>query len=131
MSRYSLHFPPSHLGWTCGAGSSGRDALLRDPALHVSTPFSVLPCESAHGPEAVSLFYLHWMREPGSRGSASLPRAFVLLRLLGVRRRIAREPELAHLVSVICGICGLPSYLRFLGLNYPGAKEIQAGSLCC
>ena len=27
-----------------------RDALLRDPALHVSTPFSLLPCESAHGP---------------------------------------------------------------------------------
>jgi hypothetical protein len=30
------------------AGSRGRDALRRDPALHASTPFSLLPCESVH-----------------------------------------------------------------------------------
>jgi hypothetical protein len=32
-----------------------RDALLRDSALHVSTPFSLLPHDSAHGPGDVSL----------------------------------------------------------------------------
>jgi hypothetical protein len=55
--------------------TNGRDALPRDPALYVSTSNSFLPCESAHGPGDVCLFYLHWTCEPGSRGSASLPRA--------------------------------------------------------
>src|SRR5271165_6839477 len=47
----------------------GRDALLRAPALHVSTPFSLLPCGSAHRPADVCLF----------------------LSLLNVPARIARE----------------------------------------
>ena len=42
----------------------GRDALLRDPALYVWTPFS----RTVRG----CLFYLHWTGEPGSRRSASL-----------------------------------------------------------
>ena len=51
-SRGSASLPPavritSLIG--CDVGSCGRDALLRDPALHVSTPYSLLLCESAHG----------------------------------------------------------------------------------
>src|SRR5271166_4980244 len=49
--------------------SDGRDAILRDSALNVSTPFSFLLCESAHGPGEVRPF----------------------LSSLNVRRRIARE----------------------------------------
>ena len=50
-------------------GSRGRDALLRDPALHVSTPFRFMPCELVRGREMLSLFNVHWKCEPGSRGA--------------------------------------------------------------
>src|SRR5208283_4458501 len=40
----------------CALSGARRDALLRDPALHVSTPFSLLLCESAQGPADVCLF---------------------------------------------------------------------------
>src|SRR5271165_6839244 len=58
---------PPH-GW-CALSGARRDALLRDPALHVSTRFSLLPCESANGSDDVWLF----------------------LSLLDGRARIARE----------------------------------------
>jgi hypothetical protein len=43
----------------------------RAPALHVSTPFSLLAGESAYGPGDLSLFNVHFTCNPGSRGSAS------------------------------------------------------------
>jgi hypothetical protein len=37
-----------------------RDALLRDPALNVSTPFSLLPCEFRARFKGYLRFHLHW-----------------------------------------------------------------------
>jgi hypothetical protein len=50
----------------------GRDALLRDPALHVSTAFF------AHDRGMFWVCNLHWTCGPGSRGSASQGRSLAI-----------------------------------------------------
>src|SRR5271165_670311 len=59
----------------CDAGSSGRDALPRDPALYVSTAIFGSALRVRAGSGGILFFYLYSTCEPGSRGSASLPRA--------------------------------------------------------
>ena len=51
-----------------------QDYRARNP-LGMGSRLSGTAAQSAHGPWNVSLFYLHWTCEPGSRGSASLPLA--------------------------------------------------------
>src|SRR5271157_4303272 len=58
--------------------------------------FSLLPRKSAHGLRDVSIFKIHWMSEPGSRGSASLPPVMADHFPYRIRAQSARKQSLEH-----------------------------------
>ena len=66
IRRYADTFP----------GSRGGDALLRDPALYVSTLFWLLPYDSAHRPGDVSLSMFIGRATPDRAGARPYRRTY-------------------------------------------------------